>query len=50
MLITIKLPDNAIRIMYSEGDGSGYESEPRNVTMGMLVKVEPDKESSREGE
>lgn len=49
MLITIKVPDRTVRIMYSEGDENGYESEPRNVTMGMIVKVESDEESSRGG-
>lgn len=44
MLITIKVPDNATRIMYTETDGNGYESEPRNVSMGMFVKVERETE------
>lgn len=44
MLITIRVPDNTTRIMYMETDGSGYESEPRNVSMGMFVKVERETE------
>lgn len=44
MLITIKVPDNTVRILYTQGDNDGYESEPRNVTMGMMVKVEEEPE------
>lgn len=40
MLITIRVPKNAVKIMYVECDESGYESEPRNVTMDRFVKVE----------
>lgn len=52
MLITIRVPDNTVKIFYSESDGDGYESEPRSVTMGMIKKVEAeptDGESSRGG-
>lgn len=49
MLITIKVPDNAVKIFYSESDGNGHESEPKSMTMGMLVKVEPEDETSRGG-
>lgn len=44
MLITIRVPDNATRILYTETDGNGYESEPRNVSMGMFVEVKPEEE------
>lgn len=40
MLITIRVPKNAIKIMYVESDESGYESDPRNLTMDKFVKVE----------
>lgn len=43
MLITIRVPKNTIKIMYIESDESGYESEPRNVTMDRFVKVEREK-------
>ena len=44
MLITIRVPDNATRILYTETDGNGYESEPRNVSFGMFVEVKSDKD------
>lgn len=44
MLITIRVPDNATKILYTETDGSGYESEPRNVSMGMFVEVRQEEE------
>lgn len=44
MLITIRVPDNAARILYTELDKNGNESEPRNVSMGMFVKVERETE------
>lgn len=49
MLITIKVQDRTVRIMYSEGDENGYESEPKNMTMGMITKVENEDETSRGG-
>lgn len=42
MKITINVPDNTVRIMYSMADENGYESEPKPVTMGMIEKVEAD--------
>ena len=44
MLITIRVPKNAIKIMYVESDENGYESEPRNLTMDKFVKVEQEEE------
>lgn len=40
MLITIRVPKNAVKIMYVESDESGYESDPKNLTMDKFVKVE----------
>lgn len=45
MLITIKVPDNATRILYTETDGNGYESDPKNVSLGMFVEVKPDEDA-----
>lgn len=42
MLITIRVPDNATRVLYTETDDCGYESEPKNVSFGMFVEVKPD--------
>lgn len=39
MYITIKVPDNATRLFYTECEGC-YETEQKPVTMGMIVKVE----------
>ena len=44
MLITIRVPDNATSILYTETNREGYESEPRNVSMGMFVEVKPEEE------
>lgn len=44
MLITIRVPNSTTRILYTETDGDGYESEPRNVSMGMFVEVKPEEE------
>ena len=40
MLITIRVPKNAVKIMCVESDESGYESELRNLTMNKFVKVQ----------
>ena len=44
MLITIRVPKKAVKIMYVESDESGYESEPRNLAMENFVKVEKENE------
>ena len=48
MLITIRVPDNTTRIMYTETDRDGYETEPKNVNMGMFVRVEKEDEPKEE--
>lgn len=41
MLITIKVPDNAVRIMYTQLYQDGiHETETRQVTAGMIMRVE----------
>ena len=41
MLITIKVPDDTVRIMYTQLDQDGtYETGTRHVTAGMIVRVE----------
>lgn len=41
MLITIKVPDDTVRIMYTQLDQDGiYETETRCVTAGMIMRVE----------
>lgn len=47
MLVTIRVPDNATKIMYIETDEHGYESEPRNVSLGMFVDVKPEQEEKK---
>lgn len=51
MLITIRIPDKAVKILYVEDTGGGYESEPKSVTMGMIVRVEEERnDGERDGE
>ena len=40
MLLTIRVPDNATRLMYTMTDECGYESDPKNITISDYVKVE----------
>lgn len=48
MLITIRAPDETTEILYSTKNADGY-SETKSVTIGMLVKVESEEETSRGG-
>lgn len=41
VIITICVPDNTTRLLYTQLDESGvYETEPKTVTLGMIDKVE----------
>lgn len=41
MLITIKVPDDTVRIMYTQLEQDGtYETDTRYVTAGMIMRVE----------
>ena len=42
MLITIRVPDKTVRLEYSIADENGYIGDTKPVTMGQIVKVEPD--------
>lgn len=42
MLITIRLPDNAVKIFYEVLDPNEDYAVQHPVTMGMIVKVEPE--------
>ena len=45
MLITIRVPDNTAQILYAEiSNDNSYIQDPKNVTVGMIIKVEPEDE------
>lgn len=46
-IITIRVPDDTARLLYTEMDENGaYETDPKNVTAGMIVKVEREQDLS----
>lgn len=47
MMITIRLPDNAVKIFYEVFDSNEDYAVQHPVTMGMIVKVEPDEPTDK---
>lgn len=45
MIITIRVPDNAVKLQYSKSGDGGYE-EWQNVTMGDFVEVRQEDKSA----
>ena len=49
MLITIRVPDETTQILYTTTDRNGQESRTKKATIGMIVKLEKEDETSRGG-